>query len=115
MITPIILLNPYAALRTRTLLRYLFDLNYTSIILNFALTVLALVVLLAHLARMKRLVVCSADEEVARPTAENVAFDADIVDLARIASRAETVPEVGYGAEDAAGRELVEPVSLVRL
>jgi hypothetical protein len=115
MITSIVLLNPHTTVWTRTLLGHLFDLDNTGIILNLALTVLASIVLLARLARMKRLVVCSANEEVARPAAENVAFDAAVVDLAGTASGAETVPEIGYGAEDAAGGELVEPVSLIRL
>lgn len=115
MITPIILLNPHTAVRTGTLLRHLLDLNHTSIVLHLPLKALLLIVLLTRLACMKRLVVCSADEEIARAAAEYVAFDAAVVDLAWVATRAETVAEVGDGAEDAASGEFVELVVVVRV
>jgi hypothetical protein len=71
-------------------------------------SVAALVVLHARLTCVERKVVYSADARVAGITAEDVAFQSCIVDLARVASLGQTVAEVRVVAEKGAHGKLIE-------
>lgn len=103
------LLNLDLAFAIGTLLCRVPDQRQTCIVLGFAIALLAPVVLLARLSFVHRLIMCSADEEVAYLATKDVAT---IVDLARAATWAQTVTKVGQVTEDADRGESVVPVRL---
>lgn len=110
MVTSIVFLNSHFTVLPRTLLSRALNFLETSVIFYLALTALALVVIIASLPDMGRLVVSRTDLEAAGVASQNVLLRNAVVEVTRGALWIETRPIVRHGAEDAASRQLVEPV-----
>jgi hypothetical protein len=111
MVTASILLNAHTTPFSGTHLGDFVDLGLARIVLNLALASLARIIFFTSLACMHCLIVSGADEEVACDAAEDVAYNARVVDLAGGAAGVEAVAEVGHRAEEAASGEFVEPIA----
>lgn len=105
-------------LASGALCRVLFDFCHTHSVLLFSFLILflallflltaALIKLCASLTDVKRHIVYCADTKATSNTAEDVAFRAVIVDLARSATLREAVAEIWISAEAGDHGELVE-------